>query len=506
VSVFIGRWAWLDVRALVEDHGAGKSLVRISTHLRPTSFGVVTALAVGVALLVGARFGVAYKSPLGGTIVATLTLGLVAFVAWRTAQAAAIARRGIEKVTVGAGMVAMPSRPARVPLVAPAMLRMYGLRSAIIFVVMIVSLGAGTFMLREAAVGPPVIGGNKGGYREGPAVEAWVDGPLGVAIAANGDVYFADSNNNVVRLLDHTTGDLRLVAGNHDLGGGFSGDNEPASMAQLDNPDGVAIAPDGDLIIADSHNDRIRRVDRPTRIITTIAGSGENGFDGDEKPAVDAALDTPTAVAAAPNGDIYIADTLNYRIRMVEEKTGLIHTVAGDGSPGEGADVGDGGPATKAHLNMPSDLQVMRNGDIYIADMHHNRIRKVDGKTHIITTVAGNGTWGYTGDGGPATEARLAGAAGIAVVPDAAGKVTIFIADYYNDRIRAVGPDGIIRNINDEGRELFGSPTRLAFDTRKGFLWVADSNRNKIVPLSVSKIAPNLMPSRPIAPARRVGG
>ncbi|HWW83355.1 MAG TPA: glycosyltransferase, partial [Vicinamibacterales bacterium] len=496
VSVFIGRWAWLDIRALVEDHGAGKSLVRISTHLRPTSFGVVTALAVGIGLLVGVRLPIAYQSgarfpiarlsPVSGTIVAALALGLVAFVAWRTAQVVAIARRGIERVTMGAGMVTMPSQPARPPLVAPAMLRMYGLRSAIIFVVMIVSLGAGTFMLRQAEIGPPTIGGGNVGYREGPAIEAWVDGPLGVAVAGNGQIYFADSNNNVIRTLD-ANGDTKPVAGSYDLGAGFSGDNGPASLAQLDNPDGVAFAPDGDLIIADSHNDRIRRVDKQTRAITTVAGSGENGYDGDEKPAVDAALNTPTAVSVAPNGDIYIADTFNYRIRMVEAKTGLIHTVAGDGSPGEGTDVGDGGPATSAHLNMPSDLQIMRNGDLYIADMHHNRVRKVDGKTRIMTTVVGSGTWGYSGDDGPAADARLAGAAGVAVVPWPGGKVTIFVADYYNDKVRAVGPDGIIRSVNDEGREVLSNPTRLAFDGRKGSVWVAvaDANRNRILALNV---------------------
>src|SRR6185503_8929803 len=155
--------------------------------------------------------------------------------------------------------------------------------------------------------------------------------------------------------IDAKTQLITTVAGNHDLGTGFSGDKDDATSAQLDTPDGVAVAQDGDLIIADSHNDRIRRVDKPTGVITTIAGSGENGYDGDEKPATEAALNTPSAVAAAPNGDIYIADTLNYRVRMIEARTGLIHTVAGDGRAGDGKDVGDGGLATSAHLNMPSD-------------------------------------------------------------------------------------------------------------------------------------------------------
>jgi GT2 family glycosyltransferase len=506
VSVLVGRWAWLDVRALVEEHGAGKSLVRVSTHLRPTTFGVVTALGVGVALSVGAATGVALRRPLAGTAVAALTVALVALVLWRTAQTAAIARRGIGRVTLGAGMVAMPSGPARAPLVAPSMLRAYGLRSAIIFAVMILSLGASTFMLREAATGP-VIGGRKGFAGDyGPAIEAWLDTPGGLVVAPNGEVFIADSNNDVIRRVN-ARGDIEPYAGNHDLGPGFSGDNGQAISAQFDTPDGVTIAPDGDIVVADSHNDRIRRVDRPTGIITTIAGSGENGYDGDEKPAIEAALSTPSAVAAAPNGDIYIADTLNYRVRMIDAKTGLIHTVAGDGTPGDGVHVGDGGPATSATLNMPSDVAIDgRRGDIYIADMHHNRIRKVDAKTHIITTVAGSGTWGNSGDDGPATQARLAGAAGIAVVPEPGGKVTLFIADFYNGNVRAVGPDGIIRNLSDEGHVAFGAPTRVAFFARRGLLYVADSSADRIVPMIIPKIAPNLILQRPAAPARRVGG
>src|SRR5207245_1300206 len=209
----------------------------------------------------------------------------------------------------------------------------YGLRSGIIFVIMILSLGTSTFMLREAAVGP-VIGGRKGYAGDyGPAIEAWLDTPGGVVVAPSGDIYFADSNNDVIRRID-ARGNIEPVAGNHDSGSGFSGDNGPAIAAQLDTPDGVGLAPDGDLLVADSHNDRIRRVDRPTGIITTIAGSGQNGYDGDEKPALEAALNTPNAVFATPNGDIYIADTLNNRIRKIDHATGLIHTVAGDGGTG----------------------------------------------------------------------------------------------------------------------------------------------------------------------------
>jgi GT2 family glycosyltransferase/DNA-binding beta-propeller fold protein YncE len=506
VSVFVGRWAWLDVRALVEEHGSSRALVRVSTHLRPTTFGVVSAIGLGTALLVGAATGVALQQRLAGAIVASLTVGLIGIVAWRTAQVTAIVRRGISGVTVGNGMVAMASSSARVPLISPSLLRRYGLRSAFIFMLAILTLGASTFMLREAATGP-VIGGRKGYAGDyGPAIEAWLDTPGGLAIGPNGDIYIADSNNHVIRRVD-ARGNIEPVAGSHDLGAGFSGENGPAIGARLNTPDGVAIAPDLDLIVADSHNDRIRRVDRQTGIITTVAGSGENGYNGDEKPAGEAALNTPSAVAAAPNGDLYIADTLNYRVRVVDARTGLIHTVAGDGTVGDGKEVGDGGPATSAQLNMPSDVAIdSRTGDLYIADMHHNRVRKVDAMTHIITTVAGSGVWGNSGNDGPATAARLAGPAGVAVVHEPNGKATIFIADYYNGHVRAVGPDGIIRDLSAQGREAFGAPTRVAYDPRRGFLYVADSSQDRVVPLIIPKIAPNLVPPRPVAPPRRIGG
>ncbi len=506
VSVFAGRWAWLDLRALVEEHASGKVLLRISTHLRPTSFGVVSAVGLGAALLVAASYGLALKYRSVGAIAAAAAVCLILFVVWRTSQAYAVVRRGVARVTVQEGMIALRPGPARAPLIAPSLLRMYGLRSAIIFVLMIVSLGASTFMLREAATVGPVIGSHKGYAGDyGPAIEAWLDTPGGIALGPDGDLYIADSNNNVVRRVN-ARGDIEPIAGSHDLGPGYSGDNGPAIVAQLDTPDGVCVAPDRDLVIADSHNDRIRRVDRPTQIITTIAGSGESGYDGDDKAATDAALNTPSAVACAANGDIYVADTLNYRVRIIEAKTGLIRTIAGDGQAGDGVNVGDGGPATKAHLNMPSDVALDRtNGDIYIADMHHNRVRRIDAKTGIITTVAGSGVWGNSGDDGPAREARLAGVAGISVVPEPGGKVTLFIADFYNGNVRAVGPDGIIRNLSDEGHVAFGAPTRVAYSNRRGLLYVADSSTDRVVPLIVPKIAPNLVPPRPVAPVRRVG-
>ncbi len=507
VSIPIGRWAWLDVRALVEDHGAGKGLLRVSTHLRPKLVGVISGTALGAALLTAASAGVTLRWPVPGAVAALLTLIIIAFASWRTAQGTAILRRGVERVALDAGMMALPSGPARAPLVAPSLLRTYGLRSAIVFVLWILALGSGTFILREAATAA-VIGAKKGYAGDnGPAISAWLDTPGGIAIAPNGAIYFADSNNDVIRRIDPNR-IITTVVGSHKTG--FSGDNGPATKAQLDTPDGVAIAPDGDLVVADSHNDRVRRVDRPTGEIITIAGSGSNGYDGDDKPATEAALNTPNAVAVAPNGDIYVADTLNYRVRMIDHATGLIHTVAGDGTAGESGPIGDDGPATKAKLNMPSDVVVAPDGDVYIADMHHNRVRKVDAQTGVITTVAGDGSFGAGGDDGPAIKASLAGPAGIAVAAEGPGRVTLFIADFYNGLVRAVGPDGVIRNVSDKGRVAFGAPSRVAFEPKQGWLYVADSSRDQIVVLNIPKVSPKLLSRAPAAkpqatPPRRSG-
>ena len=173
-------------------------------------------------------------------------------------------------------------------------------------------------------------------------------------------------------------------------------------------------------------------------MIITIAGSGENGYDGDDEPATEAALNNPSAVAAAPNGDIYIADTLNYRVRMIDHATGLIHTIAGDGEAGDDdINVGDGGQATSAHLNMPSDVALGAERR-HLHRRHAPSARPQGGcaDARIISTVAGSGRWGNTGDDGPATAATLAGPAGVAVVADATGRLTLFIADYYNGRVR----------------------------------------------------------------------
>jgi len=241
-----------------------------------------------------------------------------------------------------------------------------------------------------------------------------VASPWGVMADLNGNLYVSASERNQVYKID-TTGALSVVAGNGTAG--FSGDRGAASDAQLSSPRGMAIDSSGDLFVADTFNHRIRRVD-PQGVITTIAGTGTAGFSGDGGPAVSAQLNNPTSVTLDSFGNLLIADLANDRIRMVDT-SGVITTVAGNGAEGFN---GDGIPAVNAALNNPIGIALDTSGNLFIADLGNQRIRKID-TSGVITTVAGNGTRGYSGDGAPATAAQLSFPRGVAV--DSSGNILI---------------------------------------------------------------------------------
>lgn len=330
-------------------------------------------------------------------------------------------------------------------------------------------------------------------------------------------------------------GTIRTIAGNGESG--LSGDGGPAVEACLNEPKALTIDLQGNLLIADSENHIIRRVDRMTGTIVTVAGcstptnqrlevvksdtvgitdndplseggasaegafaqqpdlSGTvryvmNGagvarrFGGDGGPAVRALLNFPTAVAVDAEGHLYIADTMNHRIRRVEAGTGRMTTMAGVGQPRFG---GDGGPSTAAGLNEPAALAV-RGARLYIADQSNNRVRAIDLTSGLISTVAGTGSAAYNGDGRPASEASLAGPSGLAIGMDG----TVYIADTFNGRVRAVDPTtGIIRTVVGDGGDYryqgameapsssLSRPSGIAVDPN-GHLFITDSDNHLV--------------------------
>ncbi|MCY4530011.1 MAG: hypothetical protein OXD46_13395 [Chloroflexi bacterium] len=236
----------------------------------------------------------------------------------------------------------------------------------------------------------------------GPAVYAQIASPHGTVLDQEGNIYIADLKNDRIRRVDASTGIITTVAGNGEHG--YSGDDGPATQAMLASPIAVTAGPDGDLYIADHRNSRIRKVDATTGIITTVAGTGEQGFHGDGDPATQAAISLPRDVALDADGTLYIADGANNRIRRVTTD-GTISTVAGTG---RAEFSGDGGPALNANLSMPYSIALDSDGNLFVVDTGNYRVRRIDATTGIITTVAGNGSYGFSGDGGPATEASLA--------------------------------------------------------------------------------------------------
>jgi hypothetical protein len=267
--------------------------------------------------------------------------------------------------------------------------------------------------------------GTKGyGGDGGPAVSAELNNPNDVAMDSAGNLYIADFVNSRVRKVD-TGGIITTVAGNGTQG--YSGDGGAATSAEIKLPEGIAVDDSGNLYIADNGNSRIRKVSGG--IITTVAGNGTAGYSGDGGPATATELNYPTGVAVDATGNLYIADFQNSCIRKVSG--GIITTVAGlDQGPGY---AGDGGPATAARLNYPTGVSVLPSGELFIADTFNNRIRKVDA-AGIITTVAGNGTQGYGGDGGPSDLAELYNPMGICVE----SRHKFYIGDAMNNRVRKV--------------------------------------------------------------------
>ena len=304
--------------------------------------------------------------------------------------------------------------------------------------------------------------------------------PAGIAFDTAGNLYIADLNDNIIRKVD-IAGIITTVAGSGEQG--YSGDGGAATDAQLDSPAGVAIDKYGNLFIADTHNQRIREVAGGN--ITTVAGTGVAGFSGDGGSAVSAMLNQPTALAVGPDGSLYVADTDNHRIRKIlfGSNGTTITTVAGDG---EQFFSGDGSTATLAGLDSPNGVAVDAAGNIYIGDTHNQRVRVVD-TTGVISTLAGNGSKAYAGDGAAATSASLARPRGLSV--DALGN--IYVADSDNNRIRLIAKTGTITTLAGNGSQGFtgdgGPAVNATLDTPRatavaatGVVALSDTNNQRV--------------------------
>ena len=305
-------------------------------------------------------------------------------------------------------------------------------------------------MITVAGSGPTGMFGGGFSGDGGPGTNAQLFFPEDVAVDTKGNLFIADEQNHRIRRVDAKTGIITTVAGTG--AEGFSGDGGPATSAGLAAPNGVTVDRDGNVIIADSLNNRIRKIDVNTNIITTLAGDGSATM-----------LDFPTGVATDSAGNVFIADYNNHRILRIDAKTGALATIAGDGR----ADfLGDGGPATNANFNNPYNIAVDSSNNLFIVDRDNHRVRRIDSKTGIITTVAGSGPSGsgkgsFSGDGGPATDATLDVPFGVAVDP--AGN--IFISDTANRRIRKVDAStGIMTTVAGDGTINFSDAIRPAVE------------------------------------------
>lgn len=337
----------------------------------------------------------------------------------------------------------------------------------------------------DAQIINTIAGGSTSGYMGdgGLATAAELTRPYGLAIDTSGNIYFSDAGNNCIRKIDALTNIITTIAGNGTQG--YSGDGALATNAQLYNPAGLAFDSKGNLIFADAYNNRIRKINLTTGIISTIAGIGTLGFSGDGGAATSAQFYWPFAVALDTSGNLFLPDVNNHRIRRVDAITGIITTIVGTGVQGY---TGDGGQATAAELNAPNDIALDRFGNIFFTQGGGSCIRKVTISTGIITTIAGNGTLGSGGDGGLATAAQLNRPS--CVLVDTTGN--IFIADYWNNKIRQIAFNtGIITTIAGTGVSGYNGdgvicqlaemshPAMIIFN-RVGNLFFTDRDNNRV--------------------------
>ncbi|HEV2448657.1 MAG TPA: IPT/TIG domain-containing protein [Candidatus Sulfopaludibacter sp.] len=327
-----------------------------------------------------------------------------------------------------------------------------------------------------------IAGNGAAGFQDAAGTSAQLNSPANVFVTSNGNVYIADDLNQRVRLL--SGGNVTTVAGSGTSG--YAGDGSSATAAYLTDPLGVAVDSSGNLYIADTGNQVVRKVTSGGTISTYAGNNGFGaGYSGDAGPATNAQLNSPVGLAIDTSGNLYIADTKNNLIRKVTAGNGNINTVVGNSS------------TTLGYLNQPTGVAVDAAGNIYIANQGNNSIYKFTAATGRVTRVAGNGSFGSTGDGGPATFASLGDPKGVAI--DAAG--SLYIADTVNNRVRKVTTDGIITTIAGTGRSGYtgdGGPAAGAQLSSPSGVFV-DSGGNIYIADTANSVIRMLQPVLPVA-------
>lgn len=301
-----------------------------------------------------------------------------------------------------------------------------------------------------------------------------VNNPYGLVIGPDGALYFCDLDNQRIRRMDLKTKQLTTIAGNGKMG--YQGDGGVAVDASLNMPHELRFDSKGDIYIAERDNHVIRKVEMKTGLISTVAGTGVPGFSGDGGPGTKAQLRQPHSILFDRDGTLLICDIGNHRIRRLHLDTGVIETYAGTG---ETTATPDGAPVHGTPLRGPRTLAMEANGDLYLALREGNAIFRIDAKTQTLYRIAGTGEQGYSGDGGPALNAKLSGPKGLAY-----GDGSLYLADTESHTIRRIDlKTGIISTVLGTG-ERGGGPEQLSrphgLFFANGDLFVSDSEAHRI--------------------------
>jgi len=313
----------------------------------------------------------------------------------------------------------------------------------------------------------------------GLATEAGVGGPFGISLGPDGALYICETTNHVIRRMDRKTGTLSTVAGSGNKG--YAGDGGPATKAKLNEPYEIRFDQAGHML----QNHLVRRVDAETGTISTVAGSGKQGFSGDGGPATKGTMNRPHSIALDNSGGLYICDIGNHRVRRVDLKTGVINTFAGTG---EKKTTPDGAKLQGTPLNGPRALDFdAKTGDLILALREGNAVYRIDQKKRTLHHIAGTGKSGYVGDGGPAKKALLSGPKGVALGPNG----DVYLADTESHTIRVIRRNsGTIETIVGDGKKgdgPDGAPGRCrlnrphgVFVDQDGSVYIGDSSNNKV--------------------------